>query len=110
MRQNLTLVYQILGIKKEQVLNAGSYQTKGLQIDLLIQTRRFFYIVEMKFQLDELDSDVVLSMRQKLDRFSANQSQALSIKTALIHVSGAKECVLDSEYIDICENVYDHIK
>lgn len=107
MRQNLSLVYQILGIKKENVAQVGSYQTKGLQIDLLVQTRRYLYIVEMKFQLDELDVDVVQNIKQKLANFPTSKNQ--SVKTALIHVSGAKDCVSQSEYIDICENVFDHI-
>jgi hypothetical protein len=46
-------------------------------------------------------------MKHKLERFE--QTKARSIKTALIHVSGAQDCVVDSEYIDICENVFDHL-
>jgi hypothetical protein len=75
---------------------------------VLLQTRRYFYIVEMKFQLDPLDIDVVTNMMHKLARFPATKTQ--SIKTALIHISGAKPCVMDSEDIDICENVFDHIR
>jgi AAA+ ATPase superfamily predicted ATPase len=106
LRQNMRLVYTILGINQDHVLQCGPYQTKGLQIDLVVQTRRYLYIVEMKFQLDPLGSDVVRSMVQKLERFPP--VPGLSLKTALIHVSGAQDSVIQSEDIDICENLFDH--
>jgi hypothetical protein len=74
----------------------------------LIQTRRFFYIVELKFKKGLLDASVISNMIQKLDRFNTPQ-KGKSIKTAIIHVGGVEECVSDSEYIDVCENVIDYL-
>ncbi|WP_104398770.1 AAA family ATPase [Vibrio penaeicida] len=103
MRENLSLVYQALSINSEDVLKASPYQTKGLQIDLLIETRRYFYIVEMKFQLKPLNMDVVRSMKTKVERFECPDNK--SVRTAIIHVNGAQEKVENSDYIDISRNL-----
>ena len=105
MRENPKLVYQALSINSEDVIKMAPYQTKGLQIDLLIETRRYFYIVEMKFQLTPLAMDVVSSMKDKLERFPCPANK--SVRTAIIHVNGAQEKVENSDYIDICCNLSD---
>jgi|GEM_PF-7015576 len=105
MRENPKLVYQALSINSEDVIKMAPYQTKGLQIDLLIETRRYFYIVEMKFQLTPLAMDVVSSMKDKLEHFPCPANK--SVRTAIIHVNGAQEKVENSDYIDICCNLSD---
>ncbi len=108
MRQNIDLVFKILGVNSQDVEHYSPYSRVGIQIDLLIQTRRFFYIVELKFKKGLLDISVVNNMIQKLDRFDSPQT-GKSIKTAIIHVGGVEDCVSESEYIDVCENVIDYI-
>lgn len=108
MRQNIALVFKILGVAREDVEHYAPYSRPGIQIDLLIQTRRFFYLVEMKFIKGVLDADVLSNMIQKLERFIPEQ-KGRSIKTAIVHASDVADCIRQSEYIDICENVMDHI-
>jgi predicted AAA+ superfamily ATPase len=108
MRQNSDLVFKILGVNAQDVEHYSPYSRAGIQIDLLIQTRRFFYIVELKFKKGLLDASVVSNMIQKLERFDSAQ-KGKSIKTAIIHVGGVEDCVRDSEYIDVCENIIDYI-
>ena len=86
---------------------AAPYKNKGMQIDLLIETRRYFYIVEMKFHLNPLTLDVVKSMKQKVKRFICPPNK--SVRTAIINVNGAVEKVNNSDYIDICVNISDHL-
>ncbi len=107
LRENLDLVYKALSINNEDVLMAAPYQNKGMQIDLLIETRRYFYIVEMKFHLNPLTSDVVKSMKQKVERFICPPNK--SVRTAIINVNGAVEKVKNSDYIDICVNISDYL-
>ncbi|MCJ8269652.1 MAG: ATP-binding protein [Psychrosphaera sp.] len=105
-RQNIDLVFKILGVNHQDVEHYSPYSRRGIQIDLLIQTRRFFYIVELKFKKGLLDASVVSNMIQKMDRFNATQ-KSRSIKTAIIHAGGVEDCVSESEYIDVCENIID---
>ena len=108
MRQNIDLVFKIVGVNSQDVEHYSPYSRSGLKIDLLIQTKRFFYIVELKFKKGLLDSSVVRNMKQKLARFGIPQ-KGKSIRTAIIHVGGVEDCVGESEYIDVCENILDHI-
>lgn len=107
LRENMDLVYKALSINNEDVLMAAPYQNKELQIDLLIETRRYFYIVEMKFHLKPLIMDVVKSMKQKLERFACPVNK--SVRTAIINVNDAVEKVKNSDTIDICVNISDHL-
>ena len=108
MRENLSLVYKALSVNSEDVLRAAPYQIKGLQIDLLVETRRYFYIVELKFHLKPLGMDVIKSMKQKVDRFPCPANK--SVRTAIIHINGAEEKVKNNDYIDICINISDFLK
>ena len=108
MRENLSLVYRALSLNSEEILRPAPYQIKGLQIDLLIETRRYFYIVELKFHLNPLGMDVMRSMKQKVDRFPCPANK--SVRTAIIHINGAEEKVKNHEYIDIYANICDFLK
>ena len=108
MRENLPLIYRALSINPDDIIRAAPYQTKGLQIDLLIETRRYFYIVEMKFHLKPLSTEVIQSMKQKVDRFKCPANK--SIRTAIINVNGAEERVKNSDYIDICANLSESLQ
>ena len=107
MRENLNTLCKALALESKSILRFAPYQIKGLQIDILIETRRYFYIVELKFCSAPLDSRVVRDMKQKLDRFKCPANK--SVKTAVIHVNGASDNVQNSDYIDICENLSDHL-
>ncbi|WP_133406263.1 AAA family ATPase [Parashewanella tropica] len=83
MRENLALVYRALSMNPEDVIRAAPYQTKGLQIDLLIETRRYFYIVEMKFQHKKLSSEVIQSMKQKLKNLTVRVIKAFVLRSSM---------------------------
>jgi hypothetical protein len=95
-------------VNAQDVEHYSPYSIPGIQIDLLIQTRRFFYLVELKFEKGLLGGDVVSNMIQKLDRFDSPKN-GRSIKTAIIHVGGVEDCVRESEYVDIGENIIDYV-
>jgi hypothetical protein len=82
MRKNSDLVFKIQGVNRQDIEHYSPYSRPGMQIDLLIQTRRFFYIVELKFKMGLLDASVVRNRIQKLDRFDCPQ-KGRSIKTGL---------------------------
>jgi AAA+ ATPase superfamily predicted ATPase len=100
MRENISLLHDELSISKKDIINEAPYQTKGLQIDWLIETQRNFYILEFKFQLNPLDTDVVRDMDRKVTKIDIPENK--STRTAVIHVNGAKDSVKESAIIDYC--------
>ena len=103
MQDNLKPVYEVLGINEHDIINEAPYQTKGLQIDWLIETKRNFYILEFKFKLHPLDTDVVRDMDKKVTRIELPENK--SVRTAVIHVNGVKDSVEQSAIIDHCVNL-----
>lgn len=103
MRENIDLLYDKLGITPDNIIHQAPFQTKELQIDWLIETQRHFYLLEFKFQLHPLDRDVVRDMDRKATKIAIPDNK--SIRTAVIHVNGAKSAVEESAIIDHCINL-----
>ncbi len=70
---------------------------KGCQIDYLIQTKtNVLYACEIKFSKEEVKSDVIDQMRQKIDNFYL--PRGFSIMPVLVHVNGVSESISEQEY------------
>ncbi len=78
-----------LGLDRSLLLSAAPYRRtaseksrrKGVQIDLLLQTRMSFCLVEIKRQR-EIGREVIDEMREKVRRFAA--PSGTSVRTALV--------------------------
>ncbi len=106
-RQNSELIFSVLRISATDVIYYAPYNDSGVQIDLLIETTRSFYLVELKYYADLVPGRVIAEIKQKLDRFGLSHNK--SVKTAIVHVNGAEDIVINSEYVDFCENIFDHL-
>lgn len=74
-----------------------SRNQKGCQIDLLIQSRRTTYIVEIK-RKSEIDRSIITEVDEKVKRLRRNKD--VSIKTALVY-SGSLAPIVDADgYFD----------
>lgn len=100
---NTKKIIKLLGIKNEEVINAGPYfhrktqRRSGCQIDLLIQTKfNCLYICEIKFSKTELSLSICQEMQYKIDILRKEGS--FSFMPILIHVNGIKQSVIDSEF------------
>jgi len=86
--ENLDAIFKALQIPRHIVLSAGPYhqsttqRRKGCQVDLLIQTKRSFYLCELKFR-NQIDCSVIREVDQKVDALKLPKSQ--SIRTVLIY-------------------------
>lgn len=70
---------------------------KGCQIDYLIQTKNnVLYACEIKFSKQEVKSDVISQMQQKINQFYL--PRGFSIMPVLIHVNGVMDSVIDAQY------------
>jgi len=70
---------------------------KGCQIDYLIQTRfNVLFACEIKFSKNEIRSDIIDSMQEKLRRLEI--PRGFSCQPVLIHVNGVSEAVSDTGY------------
>ncbi|WP_199438538.1 AAA family ATPase [Vibrio owensii] len=98
MRENIELLYNALGLTEAEIINAAPFQTTGLQIDWLIETKRYFYIVEFKFQAKQLGSSVLRDMDKKIHKLDIPHNK--SVRTAIVHVNGAEDRVKESAFID----------
>ncbi|MCY9870463.1 AAA family ATPase [Vibrio barjaei] len=103
MRENVSLLYDELNLKPGDVINAAPYQVKGLQIDWLVETKRYFYIIEFKFQVDPLGSKVIQDMDKKVMKLDAPKS----VRTVIVHVNGVEDRVTQSAIIDKTINLCD---
>lgn len=102
---NKRLLYGLLKIEPRDVLMANPFfqrktsRSEGCQIDLLVQTKyQCLYICEIKFSKHEVQSDVIEEVREKIKKIS--YPKGFSIRTALIHVNGVSDSIVDSNYFD----------
>lgn len=87
---NLGSIIEKLGLGNAQVLSAAPYRRQasrdgsrnGVQIDLLIQTRRSICIVEMK-RCKEIGRDVIDEVAEKVRRLP--KRNGVSVRTALVY-------------------------
>ena len=81
-------LFTFLGIDHSLVLSAAPYvqratkRGEGCQIDLLIQTRRTFYVVEIK-RRREIGAEVMDEVAEKVRRLKV--AEGVSIRTALVY-------------------------
>lgn len=74
-----------------------SRKQKGCQIDLLIQSRRTTYIVEIK-RKNEIDRSIITEIDEKAKRLKRNKD--ISIKTALVYSGSLAPIVEADGYFD----------
>jgi uncharacterized protein len=108
--QNLDKVYKAVGLTGDAVINAAPYlqtktrRQKGCQIDLLIQTKRTLYVIEIKFR-QQIEKRVVAEIHKKVD--SLANTKNYSIRTGLIFQGELAQSILDENLIDFAIPVAD---
>lgn len=86
--ENLGVIFKQLRIPQQTVLYAGPYRQsktlrqQGCQIDLLIQTKRSFYLCEIKFK-SQISTSVIQEVDRKIGAIKLPKNQ--SIRTVLIY-------------------------
>jgi len=102
----------LLKLEGQHVLAAAPYVSRkagdgegGLQVDLLIQTQRTAFIVEVKHR-QRIDADIVAEITQKLRRFPRRRT--VSIRTALVYDGELSPSVVQSGVFD-CLVSFDEI-
>ncbi len=81
-------IFRFLGVERSLVLSAAPYvqngtkRGEGCQIDLLVQTRRTLYAVEIK-RRREIGAEVMDEMRRKVERLKV--AHGISVRTALVY-------------------------
>jgi hypothetical protein len=100
---NSKKIFRLLSIKPEDIIQSGPFfqrktdRQPGCQIDYMIQTKHdVVYVFEIKFKRDEIKSDIIAEVQEKLERLSV--PKYISRRTVLIHVNGVKDEVIDAEY------------
>ncbi len=78
--------------------------TSGLQIDLLIQTRRAMYVVEIKRQR-EIGREVEHEVEQKVERLGRHEGR--SVRTALVYEGHLAPIVEADDFFDSIVSVQD---
>ena len=96
-------IHRILKLDYDSIEIEGSFfqtqtiKTKGCQIDYLIQTKTStLYVCEVKFSRNEIKSDIINEMKNKLSALSV--PKGFSCLPVLIHVNGVHDKVIDSNY------------
>ena len=80
-------IFRFLGVERSLVLSAAPYvqngtkRGEGCQIDLLVQTRRTLYAVEIK-RRREIGAEVMDEMRRKVEGLKV--AHGISVRTALV--------------------------
>ena len=81
-------LFRHLGIERSLVLSAAPYvqrgtkRGKGCQIDMLIQTRRTVYVVEIK-RRREIGAEIMDEVAEKVKRLKV--VDGVSVRTALVY-------------------------
>ena len=102
---NLGSLDGMLGLGNAQILSAAPYRRaasrdgtrKGVQIDLLIQTRRSMCIVEVK-RRREIDREVIDEVAEKVNRLP--HRSGISMRTALVYEGNLAPIVEADGYFD----------
>ena len=101
--KNRQRIWKILGTKPEDIIVNNPFfqrktvKTSGCQIDYLIQTKfNTLFACEVKFLRDEVKTDILSEVKDKLKRFVL--PQRFSCFPVLLHVNGVSESVTDQGY------------
>ena len=108
MRNNLALLIPRLGLQNSLITSAapysilGSKERPGLQIDLLIQTRKSICIVEIKRKA-LIDESIEDEVTQKIIRMGLPANK--SVKTALVYFGRLSPQLIEDGYFDTMINI-----
>jgi AAA+ ATPase superfamily predicted ATPase len=101
--QNRELILRALNIAPYDCMHDNPYiqkansRAKGCQIDYLIQTRnKNLFVCEFKFKTREINTDIILEMQDKLERFQTARQQAAV--PVLFHIGGVVNSVYEKNY------------
>lgn len=100
---HVTRLFPLLGLGQSLVLSAAPYaqkgtkHRKGCQIDLLIQTERTLFVVEIK-RRKEIDHSIISEVEDKVRSFKYDRRQ--SVRTALVYDGDLVASVPASRYFD----------
>ena len=101
--KNRKLIKERLRLRVEDIVVDNPYfQCKSThharcQVDYLIQTRfKVLYVCEIKFSINEIKSDIIKEMQNKVERLKLPHGFACC--PILIHVNGVQNSVVDSGY------------
>lgn len=108
-------IIELLSIKPEDIILKGPYfqrkttRQRGCQIDYMIQTKHdVIYICEIKFKREEIGTDIVLEVQEKINRMRVPKH--ISRRAILIHVNGVKDEVRDADYFSTIIDFNDFLK
>lgn len=110
--KNRNLLIKTMGIQAGDILSDNPYiqyptsRKKGCQIDYLIQTQtKNLFLCEFKFTRRELNSEIITSMQEKINRFST--PRGFAVVPVLFHLSGVTDTVYEQHFfyriIDIAD-------
>ena len=100
---HVTGLFPLLGLEQSLVLSAAPYvqkgtkHRKGCQIDLLIQTERTLFVVEIK-RCKEIDHSIISEVEDKVKALKYDHRQ--SVRTALVYDGDLVASVPASRYFD----------
>jgi len=100
---NRRYIHQCLRLSAHDIVIENPYfqrpklRQQGCQIDYMIQTRtRILYVCEIKFSQHPIKKDIIPEVQSKLDKLTI--PRGFSVCPVLIHVNGAHETLVDSDY------------
>lgn len=112
---NRNLILKDLNITPDLIINDDPFfqpktsKQKGCQIDYLIQTKyKTLFVCEIKFSLNDLNSKVIQSIKDKINALSLPRGYACV--PVLIHANGVSEQVLESGYFGKIINACDWLE
>lgn len=100
---HVNLLFPKLGIERSLVLSASPYlqqptkRAKGCQIDLLIQTRKTLFVVEIK-RCRQIRHGIIADVQEKVKALS--HASDLSVRTALVYDGELAPSVPADRYFD----------
>ena len=100
---NFKMLLRPLHLENVQVFSAAPFRklgkdsTRGVQIDLLVQTRRALIVVEIK-RKNGIGEEVERDVMEKVKRLSVGRD--VSIRTALVYSGKISKSVSGSGYFD----------
>ena len=102
-RNNLPLLIPRLGLGNTLITSAAPYSiqggkgVRGLQVDLLIQTRKSIYVVEIKRKA-EIDESVESEVAEKIRRMGIPKDR--SVRAALVYFGKLSPQLVENGYFD----------
>ncbi len=101
--KNRAFIWKKLNLYPENIISDNPYfqraqvRAKGCQVDYLIQTNtNVLYACEIKFSNQEIKPGVIKEIQQKFNHLT--RPKGFSLMPVLIHVNGASNAVVESEY------------